>query len=104
VQGAAAPVSRHLPAAARRISTRSHSLQKHIDRRYAQGKAQRSVAVVREKPIVSRLESKGRTHLQRLVACRRYLKKRLLLLLERDLAVVDPAGQIHEPINVDQLM
>ena len=31
------------------------------------------------------------------------LEKDLLLPFEKDLAIVDPAGQIHQPVHPDQL-
>ena len=81
--GAAAPVGRHLPSAAGRICARSHSLEKHVGRRYPKCESQCAVAIVREEPVVSRLQGQAGTHLQRLMPCGRDLKEGLLLLLEQ---------------------
>ncbi len=82
MQFAAAPVGRHLAAAAGRISGRAHGLQKHLFGRHAQRQAERAVPVVGQEPVVACAQRQPCAHLKRLVACTRNLEEDLLLPLE----------------------
>ena len=104
VEAAAAPVSRHLPAAAGGIGARAHGLQQHLQRRDSQGQAQAAVAVVGEEPVVAGTQCQRRAHLQRFVSCAGYLEEDLLLPLEENFPVVDPAGKVHQPVNLNHLL
>ena len=67
MQRAAAPVGRHLAAAAGRIGGRAHGLQHHLVGRDAQRQAQRAIAIVGEEPVVAGTQGQRRAHLQRFV-------------------------------------
>src|SRR6516165_6153854 len=94
----------HLASAAGRIVSRPHRLQKHIRRGNSQCQAQSAIAIVREKPVVARSKGKRGSNLKRFMTCRRYLKEDLLLPLKEYFAVVQPAGQVHQPVNLNQLL
>ena len=73
----------------------SNGLQEHVCRGYAESEAKRAVAIVREKPVVTGLESKGSANLESLVAGGGDLEKGLLLAFQEYFAVIDAAGQVH---------
>src|SRR5579863_3251037 len=99
-----APVRGHLASAAGSVSGSADSLQEHFCGSYADGQAQGAIAVIREEPVVSRTKRQSGSDLKRLMPRPRDLKEDLLLPLEKNLAVVEPAGQIHEPVNFDHLL
>ncbi len=103
VQRTAAPVRRHLAAAAGRIGGRAHSLQEHFVRGDAQRQAERAVAIVRKEPVVAGTHGQSRAHSQRLVARAGDLEVGFLLALEQDFAVVHAAREHHQPVDLDQL-
>ena len=104
IQLRARPVRRHLPPAAGRIVRRAHRLQQLLLNRVAQRKADRPVAIVGKEPVVSRTHRHARRNQQRLVSCARNLEEDLLLPLQHNLAVVGPARQIHQPVELHQLL
>ena len=104
MQRAAAPVRRHLPAAACRIGSRAHGLQHHLVGRNAQRQAQRAIAIVGKEPVVAGTQGQRRAHLQRLVARGRNLEEDLLLAFEEDFAVVHRAGEKHQPVDFNHLL
>jgi hypothetical protein len=93
----------HLPATASRIGGRANGLQKHVRGCHSDGEAQSAVAIVGEKPVVPRTERQCGSHLQRLVAGGGDLEEDLLLPLQKDFAVIQPAGKVHEPVDLNQL-
>ena len=103
VQVGKAPVRRHLASARTGIVARAHSLQQHVVSGRAQGEAERPVAVIGIKPVVTGLQGKGRSHAHGFMAGAGDLEKDLLLALEQDLFVVHPPGGIHVAVGFDQL-
>ena len=104
MQRRAARVCRHLPAAACLVGSRAHGLQHHLIRCNPQRKAQRAVSIVREEPVVAWPQSQSCSHLQRLVSGSRYLKINLLLPLQQDFTVIHMPGEIHQPVDFNQLL
>ncbi len=96
-------MGRHLAPAAGRVGGRAYGLQHHLLWSDAQRQAQGAVAVIGEKPVVAGPQRQRRTHLQRFVPRAGNLKKDLLLPLEKDFAVVDTAGESHQPVDFDLL-
>ena len=101
---AAAPVGGHLAAAAGRVGGRADGLQQHVVGRNAEGQAERAVAIVGEEPVVAGTQGQGSADLQRLMAGAGDLEEDLLLALEQDLAVVDAAGEKHQPVDFDHVL
>ena len=104
MQGAAAPVSRHLPAAAGRIGRRAYRLQQHLGGRHAKGQHQRAIAIVGKEPVVAGTQRQCGANLQSLMTGGGNLEEDLLLPFEHDLAVVHAAREKHEPVHLDQLL
>ena len=100
----AAPMRRHLSAAARRIGGRAYGLQHHVVRRNTKSQAQGAIAIVREEPVVPRPERQRCADLQRFMARGRDLEEDFLLALEENFAVVYRAGQKHQPVDFNQLL
>ena len=105
VKRAVAPVRRHLAAAVGRVVLgRADGGEKHLARRHAERQAQRAIAVVREEPVVARLQLLAGGDQDGLVAGAADLEERLLLVLELNLLVVDPPRQEHQAIGREQLV
>ncbi len=104
VQLLVSPVRRHLPSAGVGIVGRAYGFQQLLVRRHAQGKAERAVAIVGIEPVVAGAQHHSGGNQQRFVSRARDLKEDLLLALEQDLAVVDPARHVHQPVDFDQLL
>ena len=104
MQSLAGPVRRHLPAATRRIVSRTDGLQQLIFHCIAQREAKRTVAVVREEPVVARLERHTCGYQKRLVPGARDLKEDLLLPLEQNFAIVRAPRQVHQAIEFHELL
>ena len=98
------PVRRHLAAAGVRIVGGAHGFQQLLVRRHAQRQAERAVAVVRIEPVVARPHRQSGGDQQRLVPGAGDLEEDLLLALQQDLAIVQLARQIHQAVDVDQLL
>ena len=104
MQARVAPVGGHLAAAGRSVGFSSHGLEQHVFRSYAQGQAQRAVAIVGKEPIVAGLEEHARGGLNGLMAGTGDLEKDLALALEKDLPVVDAAGEVHDAESTDEFV
>ena len=101
MQGAGTPVIGHLAPAAGGIGGGADGLEKHVGGGEAERQAQGAVAIVGEEPVVAGPEGQGRANLEGFVAGAVHLEEDLLLPLEHDLAIVDPAGGIHQPVDLD---
>lgn len=89
-------MGRHLPAARSGIPGRSHSLEEHVFRGDAQSQSQRTIAIIREEPVVTWTECHARSCLQGFVPRPAHLKINLVLPLQENFPVVQAAGQIHD--------
>ena len=78
--------------------------KQHLDRRDAEREHERTVAVVREEPVVRRAQLAGEPEEQRFVAGAGDLEERPVLLAERDLAVVAVTRDEREPEVVERLV
>src|SRR5579862_4684937 len=99
-----APVRGHLAAAAGSVSGGADGLQEHFCGSYADGQAQGPIAVIGKEPVVSWTKRQSGSDLKRFVPRPGDLEEDLLLPLEKNLAVVEPAGEIHQPVNFDHLL
>ena len=102
VEGAVAPMRRHLAAAVARIGGGADRGQQHLERCDAELEAQRAVPVICVEPVVCRLENHACSGEDSFVACTRYLEEDLVLPLELDFLVVYPAGKQHVSIGCNQ--
>jgi len=102
VQFRRAPVRGHLPSAGRRVRSRSYGLQQHFQRGNTERQAQRPIAVVGINPILPRTQRQSRGHLHGLMSSAADLKIDAILALQRDLAVVQAAGEMHDPKRVNE--
>src|SRR5207244_1522880 len=100
----AAPMGGHLTAAGGRIIGCTHCLQKHFERGRAQAETQGAVTIVGIEPVVGRFKGERCGYADGLVAGAGDLKEDFLLALEEDLPVVQPPGQVHGPISLDELV
>ena len=98
------PVRGHLPPAGVGIVGRAHGFQQLLVRRHAQRETERAVAIVGIEPVVARAQRQSGGHQQRFVSRAGDLEENLLLALEQDFAIVDPARQVHQPVDVDHLL
>ena len=103
VEPGVAPMRGHLPSARTGIVARAHGLQQHVVGGRAQGKAERPVSVVRIKPVVARLQRKGRGHAYGFMAGPGDLEEDFLLAFEQDLFIVHPSRSIHVAVGFDEL-
>jgi hypothetical protein len=92
----------HLAAAGAGIVLGADRLQEHIERRDAEHQAEGAVAIVGIEPIGAGTKKKPHCGSDRFVASAGDLKENLVLALELDFAVVQPAGKIHGAINADE--
>jgi len=84
-------VRRHLTTARGGVCRRSNRLQEHIRRRHAEREAEGTIPIVRKEPVDARTKGQSRTHLKSLVTGTGDLKEDLLLSLEQNLAIINPA-------------
>ena len=89
---------RHLPAAGVGVIGRADGREELLGGRHAQAEAERAVAIVGVEPVVGWAENLGRGGKDGFVARARYLEEDLVLTLELDLLVVDPAGEEHDAV------
>ena len=104
VQPVVGPVRRHLASAGTRIIGGAHGLEQHFVRSGTQGEDEGTVPIIRIEPVVRRLEAKGGGDADGFVTGSRDLEKDLLLAFEQDFAVVHPAGRVHRPIGINELL
>ena len=97
-------MGRHLASARGRIFRGPNSLLQHLARRHAQGQAQGAVAIVRIEPIVPGSHRHGRGNLHGLVPRAADLEVNAVLAFERDLAVIQPPGRVHQAESANQLL
>jgi len=86
---------RQRPAAGRRIRGRSDGLEEHFLGGGCQAKRERTVAVLRIKPVVSGSECEGGCRLDGFVTGGGNLKEDFVLALQQDFTVVDAAGRVY---------
>ena len=98
-----APVRRHLPATGIRIVGRRHGGEQLLGRGHAEAEAECAIAIVEVEPVVARAEHLGRGDGDRFVAGAGDLEEDLVLALELDLLVVEPARQEHQAIELEQV-
>ena len=98
------PVAGHLPSTRGRILLGAHALEQHLVRRHSQLETEGTVAIVRVEPVVGGTGRQTRRDPDGLVAGAADLEEVTVLSLELDLFVVQPARQIHGPVNSDQLV
>ena len=98
-----APVGRHLPAARVGVVGRADGGEELLGGGHAEAEAEGAVAVVGVEPVVGRAEDLGGGGQHALVAGAGDLEEDLVLPLELDLLVVDPAGQQHDAVDVEQV-
>jgi len=87
-----------------RIVGRADRLQEHVEGRHAQGQAERAIAVVRKDPIVACAKSHPRCYFDGFVPGPADLKKDAILALERDLAVIQTPGRLHDAECLNELI
>ena len=104
VELAAGPVRGHLTAAAGGVVSRADGLQQLLLGGVAESEAESAVAVVGEEPVVAGLHGEGGGDEERLMAGTGDLEEDLLLALEHDFAVVGAAREVHEAVNLDELL
>ena len=90
---------RHLPPARVGICLSANRAEKHLERRDAEGQAQRAVTIVREEPIVTRSQRETGRHLNRFVPCRANLKVALALILELYFLVIQATREQHRAVE-----
>jgi len=98
-----APVRRHLTAAGVGVVGRAGGGEELLSRGHAEAEAEGPVAVIEVEPVVGRAEDLGGGGQHALVAGAGDLEKDAVLTLELDLLVVDPAGQQHRLVNVEEV-
>ena len=98
----ASPVRRHLAAARRGVVLRADGLEQHLVWRDAEHESERAVAVVREEPIVARLQQQARRDEDAFMAGAAHLKENLVLPLELDFAIVQAAREEHRAVEANQ--
>jgi hypothetical protein len=99
-----APVARHLPPARGRVGGGADPLQEHLARRHPELQAEGAVAVIGVEPVLARPQQQAGGGQHRLVAGAADLEVDPVLPLELDLLVVDPARQVHRPVDADQFL
>ncbi len=95
---------RHLTPAGVGIVSGAHGFQQLLVRRHAHGEAERAIAIVGIEPVVARAQHQAGSHQQRFMSGAGDLEENLLLPLEQDLAIVELTRQVHQAVNVDQLL
>src|SRR5512140_1377793 len=94
----------HLAPAGTWIVGRADSLQEHFIRRGPECQAQGTVPIIRKEPVVAWLKSHASGNQHRFMPSPGDLEEYLLLALKHDLPVVEAAGGIHQPIDVNELL
>ena len=102
VQAAVTPVRGHLPAARVGVVLRPHRGEEHLGGGHPELEHQRPVPVVGVEPVVPGTHGHAGGHQDGLVAGPADLEEDLVLPLELDLLVVDPAGQVHRPVDREE--
>src|SRR4051812_35650158 len=98
------PVGWHLPPARGTVGSRSYRLEQHVFRSYSQGESKSTIAVIRIKPVLTGPQGHARRRLNRFMARTANLEKNLGLTLEKNLPVVNAAGEVHVPESPDQVL
>ena len=98
-----APVGGHLAPAGVGIVGRADGGEELLGGGHAEAEAERPVAIVGVEPVVGRAEDLGGGRQHGLVAGARNLEEDLVLALELDLLVVDPARQQHDAVQIEQI-
>ncbi len=98
------PMGGHLAAAGVGVIGSSDRLQQLLVRRHAQREAERAVAIVGIEPVVAGAQRQSGSDQQCFVSGTGDLEVDLLLALEQDLAIIQLARQVHQPIDIDQLL
>ena len=93
----------HLASARAWSLARAYSFQKLVIRRHTQGKDQSTIAIIRVKPVIAATQRHAGGDEERFVSGAGNLKEGPLLALEHDLAVVEPAREKHQAIDIDHL-
>jgi hypothetical protein len=104
VERAIPPVARHLPSPGSGIRRGTHRLIQHLRRRDAELEAERAVAVVGIEPVRRGPQHQTGRGQHRLVSGARDLEEDLVLALELDLLVIQPAGKQHRPVSRHELV
>ena len=94
----------HLSPAGCRIARRADRLQKHLLRGYAEHQRQRTIAVIRIKPVMSRAEHQPGRCLDGFVPRGTDLEKDAALTLKQNLAVIQPPRHVHRPKRPDEIV
>ena len=98
VQPLVSPMGRHLTAAGTWILGRADCLQQHFLGRSSKSQAKRSITIIREEPVVSRLHGEAGGCGHSLMSRARNLKEDFLLAFQHDLAIVKPPRGVHHAI------
>src|SRR5271157_553400 len=93
---------RHLPAATGRVVLGSHGSEQHLVWRRADLKTKGSVAVVRIKPVISRLQVEGHRYTNAFVPYPIDLEESAILSLELDLFVINAARRVHGSVGAQK--
>ena len=97
-------MGRHLAAAAGGVSGSADGLQEMLFDGGAEGEREGAVAVVGEEPVVAGAQSEGGGDEESFVAGAGDLEEDFLLIFEDDLAVVGAAREVHEAVDLDELV
>ena len=95
-------MGRHLASTGLRVVGRSHRLQHHRVVRHPERQAQSPIAVVQIEPVLSGPEQGPGRRLYRLVPRAGDLEENLVLPLELDLLVVDPARGVDVTVHIEE--
>ena len=97
-------MGRHLAAAAGGVRGGADGLEEMLFDGGAEGEGESAIAVVGEEPVVAGAQGEGGGDEEGFVAGAGDLEEDFLLILEDDLAVVGAAREVHEAVNLDQLV
>ncbi len=98
-----APVRGHLPPARIGVVCGGDGREEHLGGRHAQRQAEGAVAVVGIEPVIGRPQHPAGGDEDRFVPRPGDLEEDLVLAFELDLFVVQPPGQVHDPVDVEQV-
>ena len=104
IQIGLSPVRRHLPPVRIRVVFSADAGEEHVERRHAQLQAQRSIAIIRIEPVVTRLQREASRHENGFVACAADLEEDLALMFELNFLVVELPREQHRAIDGQQLV
>src|ERR1017187_1343140 len=99
-----APVRRHLTSAGTGIVLRANGLEEHFVGRHSQSEAERAVAIISAEPIVRGLQQLPGGNENCFVSRAADLKINFVLTLQLNLAIVQPSGEKHSAIHLDELL